>query len=317
MGIDWQIVAFPLILPWRKEFWTLPLYFADLKVGVIPGWPEAMPYQGRPLPPEAAVPGHELRHYRPGELRQRKAFEEFLESREEVEDIVREIKGQPREALAEELPSGEAWSLVWQLENLQAEEEARMIRVDESQGWLAEILAPEPWDARVTFGTAGLKEMVDPELAHLRYLLWQREMAPYLEDNWAPLLLGRTARAVFGALKGWPDWNLIQLIRVDLPGVRSEAAWQEVTGGGRKPFWQDGFEELLSACLEGADDYQVLKSRGEELRDYLNRVVLPAWPEAVPVWQFELEIWASEDEEEEEWGPVLCWAGAGADILPG
>ena len=46
MGSAWHIVAFPVILPWREEFWTLPLYFPDLKVGVIPGWPEQLPYQG-------------------------------------------------------------------------------------------------------------------------------------------------------------------------------------------------------------------------------------------------------------------------------
>ena len=50
MGSDWNIVAFPVILPWRDEFWTLPLYFPDLKVGVTPGWPAQLPYQGMPLP---------------------------------------------------------------------------------------------------------------------------------------------------------------------------------------------------------------------------------------------------------------------------
>jgi hypothetical protein len=30
MGSAWHIVAFPVILPWREEFWTLPLYFPDL-----------------------------------------------------------------------------------------------------------------------------------------------------------------------------------------------------------------------------------------------------------------------------------------------
>ncbi len=316
MGIGWHIVAFPLILPWRKEFWTLPLYFADLKVGVIPGWPKAVPYQGRPLPPEATAPGNELRHYHPGDLLQRKAFKDFLESREEVEDIIRELKGLPKEALPEELPSGEAWSLVWQLEKMQADEEARMIHVDQGEAWLAEILSPEPWDNRKGYGTTGLKEMVDPELARLRYLLWRREMAPYLEGYWAPLLLGRTSRAIFGSLKGWPGWNFIKMVQVRLPGVRSEKQWQEVADGSDGPPWRGQFEHHLATCLQAAGDLQALKSLAGELREFLKNVVAPAWPEE-PAWHLELEIWAHEADDEEDWGPVLCWAGAGTDILPG
>jgi len=316
MGTDWQVVAFPLILPWRKEFWTLPLYFAGLNVGVLPGWPKAMPYEGRPLPPEATAPGSELRHYHPGELLQRKAFKDFLESREEVEDIVRELKGLPKESLPEDLPSREAWSLVWQLEKMQADEEARMIQVDQGEEWLAEILSPEPWDNRKSYGTTGLKEMVDPELARLRYLLWRREMAPYLEGKWAPLLLGRTSRAIFGTLKDWPGWNFIKLVKVGLPGVRSEGAWREAAGEGQWPDWRGGFEEHLTACLEASGDLQVLKSRAKELREFLENDVAPNWPEE-PAWHFELEIWNHEADDEEDWGPVLCWAGAGADILPG
>ena len=37
MGSAWHIVAFPVILPWREEFWTLPLYFPDLQVGASRG----------------------------------------------------------------------------------------------------------------------------------------------------------------------------------------------------------------------------------------------------------------------------------------
>jgi hypothetical protein len=317
MENGWQIVAFPLILPWRKEFWTLPLYFADLKVGVIPEWPESMPYKGMPLPPEATGLGEELRHYRPGELRQRQAFREFLESQEAVEDIIKELKGSPKAEVAVELPDIKAWSLVWQLEKMQADEEARMIKVDEGEKWLAEIISPEPWDHRLNFGITGLKEMVDPELAQLRYLLWRREMAPYLEGNWSPFLLGRTARAIFGTLLGWPGWNSIKLVSVDLPGVRSEAAWRAVADDGRGPAWRLEFEERLAVCLKAAaENFQALKGRTEELKEFLEQVVVPAWPEA-PAWHFELEIWSTEDEDDEVQVPVLCWAKAGADILPG
>ena len=84
MGSAWHIVAFPVILPWREEFWTLPLYFPDLKVGVIPGWPEQMPYQGMPLPSEAEVHPRELQHYNPGDLRQWQAFANYRRDQEEA-----------------------------------------------------------------------------------------------------------------------------------------------------------------------------------------------------------------------------------------
>lgn len=315
MGTDWQMVAFPLILPWRKEFWTLPLYFGDLQVGVLPGWPPAMPYQGRPLPREATAPDRELEHYHAGELLQRKAFKDFLESREEVEDILRELKGLPKEVLPEELPSAEAWSLVWQMEKMQADEEARLIQVDQGEKWLAEIISPEPWDTHPGYGMPRLKEMVDPELARLRYLLWRREMAPYLENKWAPFLLGRTSRAIFASLKDWPGWNAIKAVEVRLPGVRSERAWLEAAGDSTGPEWRDGFERHLAACLEASVDLESLKSQAGELKEYLEKAVAPAWP-GEPDWYFDLEIWAQEDDDE-DWGPVLCWAGAGADILPG
>ncbi len=315
MKTDWQIVAFPLILPWRKEFWTLPVYFPNLQVGVPLNWPEAMPYQGKPLPPEAHATINELRHYHPGELLQRKAFQDFLESREEVEDIIRELKGLPKEALPEGLPRAEAWTIVWQMEKMQAYEEARMIQVDQGEKWLAEILSPEPWDNRQSYGTTGLKEMMDPELARLRYLLWRREMAPYLKENWAPFLLGRTSRAIFASLKGWPSWNFIKSVQVPLPGVRSEKAWRELTGQGKGPDPR-GFEQHLAACLAAAGDYQALTQQTEDFKEYLEKVVAPAWP-GEPDWYFDLEIWAHEGEDETDRGPVLCWLGAGVDILPG
>jgi hypothetical protein len=309
--MQWEYVAFPLILPWRREFWTLPLYLADLRVGVIPGWPEAIPYRGRPLPSEALAPLNELRHYYPGELSQRKAFKDFLASREEVDDIVRELKGLPREALEEARPAVEGWALVWQLEKMQADEEARMIRVDQGESWLAEILSPQPWENKKSFGTTGIKEMVDPELSRLRYLLWRREMARHLEGQWAPVLLGRTARAIFGSLRGWPDWNLIKVAKVKLPGVRSEVEWREAAGSDG-PAWRGEFAQLLETCLEAAGDLQALESRARDLQEFLDQAVLPSWP-GPPGWYFDLEVWC----REEDWGPVLCWAGAGADILPG
>ena len=86
MGSAWHIVAFPVTLPWREEFWTPPLYFPDLKVGVIPGWPEQLPYQGMPLPSEAEVHPPGVEHYKPGDLTPVAAFADYHRTQEEAGD---------------------------------------------------------------------------------------------------------------------------------------------------------------------------------------------------------------------------------------
>ena len=106
MGSAWHIVAFPVILPWRDEFWTLPLYFPDLKVGVIPGWPEQLPYQGMPLPAEAEVHPRELQHYQPGDLSQWQAFAKYRRDQEgEGENVIQAIRGYGQAAAPEPQPA--------------------------------------------------------------------------------------------------------------------------------------------------------------------------------------------------------------------
>ncbi|MBM4296052.1 MAG: hypothetical protein FJ126_14280, partial [Deltaproteobacteria bacterium] len=187
-----QIVAFPVILPWREEFWTLPLYFPDLRVGVVEGWPPQIPYQGVEMPPEAMAPAQELKHYRPGDLRQWQAFGEFRRAQEDLGDLVQALRqyGKEPEPEPEAAPSPAAWSLAWQLEKMSADQETQLLLVDKGQDWLQDILKPEPWEDRPAFNVPGVGEMVDPELAKLRHRLWLRVMAPYLEGDYAPLLLG-------------------------------------------------------------------------------------------------------------------------------
>ncbi len=317
MATDWQIVAFPVILPWRREFWTLPLYFPGLKVGVTPDWPAGLPYQGLPLPPETAANAKELRHYHPGELQQWKAFQEYQETREEVEDIIREIKGESQEPQPSTSISGDPWALAWQLEKMQSDQEAQMVLVDQGQEWLADILRPEPWDEQVDFGQVpGIKEMVDPELARLRYLLWQRVMKPHLTGRWTPLLLGRTSRAIFGTLQDWPAMTLMRGARVPLPGCRSEAEWLQACGPGNFPVWLQEFQQLLAGCLEAAARGEGLDEEAGRFKDWVEEAVASTWP-GETTWQWELEIWPVTPGKHDDFGPVLCWAGAGTDILPG
>jgi len=320
MGAPWQIVAFPLILPWREEFWTLPLYFPDLKVGVVKGWPPQMPYQGMEMPPEALAPATELKHYRPGDLRQWHAFGEFRKSQEDLGDLIQLLRGYGQEpaevAETAPSPSPQAWSLAWQLEKISADQEAQLRLVDQGQDWLAEILKPEPWEDQPAFNVPGVEEMVDPELAKLRHRLWLRVMAPYLEGDYAPLLLGRASRSLFLTLKGWPRWTGLQWVELGLPGCRSAEELRAAGGAAGPPPWQPRFRELLAACIEAAyRDFPALETAARGLREFVAQEVAGSWPAPVE-WQWDLEIWMPDGELDNP-NPVLCWTGAGKGILPG
>jgi hypothetical protein len=317
MGSGWNIVAFPVILPWRDEFWTLPLYFPELKVGVTPGWPAQLPYEGMPLPKEAEVHPRELEHYKPGDLRQWQAFENYQKGQGEEGDLLKAMRGYGQTAAPAPAPSlPEAWSLAWQLEKIQADQEAQLLLVDKGQDWLQEVLKPEFWEEQSSFGpVAEVQETVDPELAQLRYRLWRRVMGPFLENRAAPLLLGRTSRALFLTLKGWPNWTALRTLPLSLPGCRNEAEWQAVMGDASKPAWQDKFADLLAALLTSVACLQGLMTASRELQSFVEEVIVPGWPFPA-VWYWKLEIWAPEGSLEEQ-GPILCWADAGEAILPG
>jgi hypothetical protein len=318
MGSAWHIVAFPVILPWREEFWTLPLYFPDLKVGVIPGWPEQLPYRGMPLPSEAEVHPRELEHYKPGDLSQWRAFENYRRDQGgDGESLVQAIRGYGQAAAPEpQPPPANAWSLAWQLEKMQADQEAQLLRVDQGQDWLQDILKPEPWEDRGSYGpVSGVAETVDPELAKLRYRLWRRVMAPETPDQSVPLLLGRASRPLFLTLKGWPEWTALRKVQLSLPGCRNSGEWLKVAGESGQPPWQEKFVDLLGALLTAAADNQELKAASRELQEFVEHDIVANWP-STEVWQVDLEIWGPDGAPEAN-GPVLCWGSAGAGILPG
>jgi len=316
MGAPWRIVAFPLILPWRDEFWTLPLYFPDLRVGVTPNWPEQLPYEGMPLPPEAEVHPHEFQHYHPGDFRQWQAFEKYRQDQGEGDDMIQAIRSYGQAAAPEPPPSPKAWSLAWQLEKMQADQEAQLLLVDKGEDWLKDIFKAEPWEDRAGLGPApGVEEMVDPELAQLRYRLWRHVLAPHLQDRSVPLLLGRTSRTLFLTLKGWPNWTVPRTLRLALPGCRSGAQWRTVCGDPGRPPWQPQFGELLDALLTTLADGREPQAALGELQKLVEDELVARWPWP-DAWNWNLEIWAP-DSAPDETAPVLCWSGAGAAILPG
>jgi hypothetical protein len=315
MGLPWNIVAFPVILPWQEEFWTLPLYFPDLKVGVTPGWPTDLPYKGMPLPQEAQIHPRELQNYQPGEVRQWQAFEAYRLDQAGEENLVQAIRdyGQPA-APQPASTAPNAWSLAWQLEKMQADEDAQLLLVDKGQDWLQDILQPEPW-TEPSIPVSGIQETVDPELAQLRYHLWRRVMSQFLQGQAAPLLLGRTSRALFLTLKGWPDWTSLRRVHLALPGCRNKFEWQAVAGDAGKAPWQEKFENLLADLLAGVAELQDMQGATGDLQEFVEEVIVVTWPFPA-VWNWDLEIWAA-DASPGEPGPILCWGGAGTGILPG
>jgi hypothetical protein len=317
MPMTWRIVAFPMILPWRPEFWTLPLFFPDLEVGVLWQWPAAVPYQGRPVPPQAAAGVRDIKHYAPGELKQWQAYEEYASDQEGVEDIVRALKGQPAEpgVAAGPWKDEEAANLAWQLEVMEADQEAHLAKVDQGDKWLAEILSPESLEEPGSLaGAPGDIEVLDPELARLRYLLWKREMGSILTPGSAPLLLGRTSRSIFTSLRQEAGGGLAPRVRLALPGCRTE---EEYRAGQKTSLeWRQGFQELLGACLTAADQGADLTGPAQELTHWLGEELPRHWPE-IPAWTWDLEIWGRDPKAGEGAETLLAWGGLGREVVPG
>jgi hypothetical protein len=317
MPMTWRIVAFPMILPWRPEFWTLPLFFPDLTVGVLWQWPSGLPYQGRPLPPKVATGGGDIKHYAPGELKQWQAYEEYASDQEGVEDILRALKGEPAEPRVTAGPwkDEEAANLAWQLEVMEADQEAHLTKVDRGEEWLAEILSPETLEEPGSSSRSpGGIEVLDPEMARLRYLLWKREMGPILTPESAPLLLGRTSQTIFTSLRREAGEGQTSRVRLALPGCRTEEEYQ--TGLKTAAAWRQGFQELLGACLTAANQGTILEPRAQELTHWLGEELPRYWPE-IPSWTWDLEIWGRDPGAGEGGETLLAWGGLGKKVVPG
>ncbi len=219
--------------------------------------------------------------------------------------MIQAIRGYGRTAAPEpQPPPPQAWSLAWQLEKMQADQEAQLLLVDQGQDWLQDILKPEPWDDKPSYGpVSGVAETVDPELAKLRYRLWRRVMTPDLPDQSVPLLLGRASRPLFLTLKGWPDWTALRTVQLSLPGCRNGGEWLKVAGEAGQPPWQEKFGDLLGALLTAAAGNQDLQAASQELQEFVDEDILAGWPWP-EVWYGDLEIWAADA------CPGSKWSGA-------
>jgi hypothetical protein len=305
-----------MILPWRPEFWSLPLFFPDLTVGVLWQWPAGLPYKGRALPSEAAAGGRDFRNYAPGELRQWQAYQEFSRDREELDNIVRALRGEPEPAAPEGLWQDEqALGLAWQLEMTEADQEAHLARVDRGQDWLGEILAPEAWEEPPEFqALPGEREVLDPETARWRYLLWRREMGAQLLPQSAPLLLGRTSLPIFASLRKEADGGQAPRLNFRLPGCRSQDGYGAALAGAAA--WRRDFHRLLGLCLSAVDEGGDSEGPAQEFSRWLAEELLRIWP-GVPPFTWDLEIWGREPKAGEGGETLLAWGGLGKGVIPG
>lgn len=319
MAAPCRLVAFPLIIAWRPEFWSLPLYFPDLRVGVLWQWPQGLPYQGMALPAAVAAGGRELKHYAPGELTQWQAFQQYAESGEEVEDLVRVLRGEPAKPRGPEgpWPQEDVWRLAWQLEFMAANQDAALAKVDRDGEGLAELLSPEPWEEQgVLAATPGEIEMLDPETARLGYLLWRREMKAHLGAGSTPLLLGRTSSAIFASLRKEAGGPSATPERLTLPGCRTAEEFRAARGEGPAPPWQEEFETRLADCLQAATEGTALAPPIRALARWLEGDLARQWP-GNPSLSWELEIWAREPKAGEGGEALLGWGGLGKEVVPG
>ncbi|MBM4284303.1 MAG: hypothetical protein FJ128_03490 [Deltaproteobacteria bacterium] len=233
-----------------------------------------------------------------------------------MDELVRELRGESRRPAPERRASPEAWALAWQLEKMQADQEAQMHLVDRGQEWLTEIFRPEPWaDTSGIRATTGVQEVADPDLARLRYLLWRRVMAPELTGSWAPLLLGRGSRGMFAALVGFSEFLSLPRLEVQLPGVRTADRWQAPAELAAEPAWRGRFREALEACLSAARSGEGLTAAGVDL-SALAQEFAQAWP-TPPSWWWPLEFWPRLEVNGKAWGPLLCGAPQAGDLGAG
>lgn len=332
----WQIAAFPLVIGWQPEYWSLPLYFPDLVVGLCEGQPEGTGLQSVPLPPRNESLSFDWRNYRPGELQQWKAYLDYKASAEEDEeelDLIHAIKGEPAVALPEP-PQGESgvtlpkllntsatWTVAWQLEKMVAEQEAGLREIQRHQAKLDAWLAPEPWEEAAFRPPVDLdprleaSESPDPELALLRLYLWRAVLGPHLTPPWAPLILAAPARFA-------PDCLPPNALQSDftLPGCQTREdlhqAQARLVSAGLESRFSLALSEVLEALTQNHPDRALAQGR---LADLIEQQLRPAVGITPGQPSITLEIYLLSEGyagraspfQEIFPGPILQWRGHG------
>jgi hypothetical protein len=199
---------------------------------------------------------------------------------------------------------------------MEADQEAHLSRVDQEQEMLTQVLTPEAWEEPGGLGAAPEEvEVLDPETARLRYLLWRREMGALLGPGSMPLLLGRTSQAIFTSLRREAGGGKAPRVSFRLPGCRTEDGYQAVKQAATAG-WQEEFHQRLGACLLAAEQGEDLESSARELNRWTAAELPQLWP-GLPSWTWDLEVWAGEPGIKEGGKTLLAWGGLGRAVVPG
>ena len=332
----WQVAAFPLVIGWQAEYWSLPLFFPDLLVGHLEGQPDHTGLQSLPLPPLDKSLAFDWRNYHPGELLQWKAYLEFKageEEQEDTNDLIRAIKGKPEpppalpplppEAGFPQLPEASMiWTLAWQLESMWAEQEARLLVLQDQQSELDTWLAPEPWEEPPAFRPPPSHDPLltpaappDPELALLRFYFWRAILGSRLSPPWVPLIL---ASPGFSVLRGEEPGPAS--VRLTLPGCQNreglEQAVNQVSAAGLESRLTQALGQVLDAMASSPTEIEPAQ---QELQNLVEQKLGPALRLNTPQPLITLEICPtirthpelSDDLKEIFPGPMLYWRSKG------
>ncbi len=236
-----------------------------------------------------------------------------------MDDIVRALRGKKArpEVAGGHWHGEEAASLAWRLELMEADQEAQLARVDRGEERLEEILAPETWEEPESYeGVAGEMEIVDPETARRRYLLWRKEMEPVMGAGSVPLLLGRSSLGIFTSLRKEGGTGKSARVRLQVPVCRDEEVSQSTRQARGETAWEKEFQRLLGMCLTAADQGAAIEEPGQVLSRWLKEELPRQWPEMPSLYR-EMEIWGRDPWVLEGGEALITFSGASKKVVAG
>jgi hypothetical protein len=289
----WQLAVFPLLVGWRKKFWSLPLYFPNLVVGEMAATPTGMELHTLPLPPVKESLERDWQNYHPGELSQWGIYQNFLESQDEGKDLLQSIRGNRPAPVPTSPDPALIWTIARKLEKMLAEQEEILQQTDRQQSELDTILAPDPWDEESQLLAASwhksslnLESPPDPELTKLRLLFWRMVLDAHLQFPYTPLVVesARTISEIKSLVESEQTQGEIYQARIILPACESkeelEKAKESLTKAGLADSFTQGLQRLLKATARGQAAFAAEQAALEEIIARQLRPELAILPDA-------------------------------------
>jgi cell pole-organizing protein PopZ len=319
-----QLAVFPLLVGWRKNYWSLPLYFPNLAVGEMAGAPAGVGLPTLPLPPVKKSLEREWRSYHPGELSQWGVYQNFLDSQDEGKDLLQSIRGNRPAPLPTSPDPALIWTLARQLEKMRVEQEEILQQTDRQQCELDTILAPDPWDEESQLLAAswqkaslGLASPPDPELTKLRLLFWRMVLDSHLRFPYTPLVLEspRTMSEIKSLIESESALGDTYQAQIILPACESkeelEKAKETLIKAGLADSFTQGLQRLLGAAARGQAAFAAAQAALEEMIAQQLRPMLETSLDANIIIDFSQRMAGGQDwphpVQEVLSGPMLFW----------